>query len=71
MAQAAGMPESTVRRVAGGGSAVNIAEMDVANFDYLYEVDPLQTGTPTVFDPATGEKLDIYDDNWLTRLIQR
>ena len=70
MARAAGMPESTVERVASGGSAVNIAEMDVANFDYLYQIDPLQTGTPTVFDPVADQKLDIYDDNWLTRLIQ-
>lgn len=70
MAKAAGMPADAVERIAGGGSAVNIAEMDVANFDYLYEIDPLSTGTPTVFDPATDEKLDIYDDNWLRKLIE-
>lgn len=71
MAEAAGMPAEAVTRIAGGGSAVNIAEMDVANFDYLFDVDPLATGTPTVFDPVTDEKLDIYDDNWLTKLISR
>ncbi|ULE34117.1 DsbA family protein [Mycobacterium sp. IDR2000157661] len=71
MAEAAGMPADAVERIAGGGSAVNIAEMDVANFDYLYDVDPLTTGTPTVFDAAADEKLDIYDDNWLSRLISR
>ncbi|MEO3758566.1 thioredoxin domain-containing protein [Mycobacterium sp. B14F4] len=70
MAEAAGMPQDAVTRIASGGSAVNVAEMDVANFDYLYEIDPLETGTPTVFDPTTDEKLDIYDDNWLTKLVQ-
>ena len=70
MARAAGMPDETVDRVASGGSAVNIPEMDLANFNYLYEIDPSGTGTPTVFDPATDEKLDIYDNDWLNKLIQ-
>ena len=39
------------------------------NFEYLYEVDPINTGTPTVYDLKTGEKLDIYDDNWLSKLM--
>ena len=70
MARAVGMPEDAVKRIAGGGSAVNVAEMDVANFDYLYQIDPLATGTPTVFDLVGDQKLDIFDDNWLTKLIQ-
>lgn len=71
MAEAAGMPLAAVERIASGESAVDVTEMDAANFDYLYDIDPLSTGTPTVFDPVTDEKLDIYDDNWLTRLISR
>ena len=27
-------------------------------------------GTPTVYDLANGEKLDIYDNDWLNKLIQ-
>ncbi|KKW63930.1 DsbA family protein [Mycolicibacterium elephantis] len=70
MARDAGLPESVVKRVATGGSAVNIADMEVSNFGYLYEIDPLSTGTPTVFDLVNDERLDIYDDDWLLKLIQ-
>ncbi|KUH83476.1 MULTISPECIES: thioredoxin domain-containing protein [unclassified Mycobacterium] len=70
MARSAGMPDEVVQRVAGGGSAVNIVEMDESNFGYLFEVDPLATGTPTVYDPAADEKIDIYDNDWLDKLIQ-
>ncbi len=28
------------------------------------------TGTPTVYDPANDEKLDIYDNDWLSKLMQ-
>ena len=44
--------------------------MDDANFEYLFEIDVLDTGTPTVYDPANDEKLDIYDNDWLNKLIQ-
>ena len=27
-------------------------------------------GTPTVYDLANGEKLDIYDNDWLDKLIR-
>lgn len=69
MAEEAGMPEKVAKRIAHGESAVNVADMDDSNFEYLFEIDPLETGTPTVYDPATDEKLDIYDD-WLNKLIQ-
>jgi protein-disulfide isomerase len=70
MARAAGMPDEAVKRIATGGSAVNIADMDATNFGYLFEIDPLETGTPTVYDLVADEKLDIYDNAWLTKLIQ-
>ena len=44
--------------------------MDDTNFEFLYEIDPLETGTPTVYDLDSGEKLDIYDNDWLNKLIQ-
>ena len=39
--------------------------MDDANFELLYEIDSTGTGTPTVYDLANDEKLDIYDNDWL------
>jgi hypothetical protein len=70
MAKKSGMPEKVVKRVEGGGSAVDVVEMDELNFEYLYEIDALDTGTPTVYDLSTGEKVDIFDNDWLNKLIQ-
>jgi protein-disulfide isomerase len=70
MAETAGMPAAAADRIAGGGSAIDVKEMDDANFGYLYDVDMVDTGTPTVYDPENGEKIDIYDNNWLSKLMQ-
>jgi hypothetical protein len=70
MAEKAGMATEATDKIAEGGSAVDIKDMDDSNFEYLYEIDPLGTGTPTVYDPKSDEKLDIYDNDWLTKLIQ-
>jgi protein-disulfide isomerase len=69
-AKKAGMPDAVAKNIKGGGSAVNVKEMDDANFEFLYEIDSVETGTPTVYDLGKGEKLDIYDNNWLTKLVQ-
>ena len=69
-AKKAGMPDAVAQNIKGGGSAVNVKEMDDANFEFLYEIDSVETGTPTVYVLGKGEKLDIYDDNWLTKLVQ-
>ncbi len=69
MAAAAGMSDAVADAVAGDEAAVDIAEMEDNNFGYLFEIDPLQTGTPTVYDLNGGEKLDIYDNNWLDELV--
>jgi protein-disulfide isomerase len=69
-ATSAGMPEVVAKRVADGGSAVDIIDMDANNFEYLYLIDSLDTGTPTVYDLKADEKLDIYDNDWLNKLIQ-
>lgn len=70
MAKKAGMPDTVVKRISGGDSAVDIKDMDDSNFEYLYEVDPVDTGTPTVYDPKSDQKLDIFDDNWLSKLMR-
>ena len=70
MAKAAGMPGEVADRIAGGGSAVNVKDMDDLNFGFLYDIDMVETGTPTVYDLANDEKLDIFDNGWLSKLMQ-
>jgi protein-disulfide isomerase len=70
MAKKAGMPEAVSAKIADGGSAVNVTDMDEANFEYLFEIDIEAAGTPTVYDPAKDERIDIYDDDWLNKLVQ-
>lgn len=70
MAKKAGMPDAVAQHIKGGGSAVNVKDMDDANFEFLYEIDSLDLGTPTVYDLIKGEKLDIYDNDWLNKLVQ-
>jgi protein-disulfide isomerase len=69
-AHKAGMPDAVAQNIKGGGSAVNVKAMDDANFELLYEIDSIEMGTPTVYDLGKGEKLDIYDNDWLTKLMQ-
>jgi len=70
MAKTAAMPDNVAERIARGGSAINIQEMEDANYEYLYQIDSMSTGTPTVYDPATDQKLDIYDNEWLSKLMR-
>lgn len=72
-ARAAEVPGFQVHQLETGAaekSAADLAEMESTNFEFLYEVDPVNTGTPTVFDLKTGKKLDIYDDDWLAKLME-
>ena len=43
--------------------------MNDTNFVYLVDVDPVQTGTPTVYDLESQEKVDIHADDWLAELV--
>ena len=69
MARESGLPATAVDAMRAGKPALDIQEMADTNFEYLYEVDPIDTGTPTVFDLDTNEKVDIYDNNWLSKLM--
>ncbi|AFM15514.1 hypothetical protein Mycch_0696 [Mycolicibacterium chubuense NBB4] len=69
MAGEAGLPRAVADHVAASGRAVDVAEMEATNFGFLYDIDPAQTGTPTVYDLKAGEKLDIADDGWLDKLV--
>jgi hypothetical protein len=71
-ARKADIPGFQVHEIETGAtekSASDLADMESTNFEYLYEVDPLNTGTPTVFDLNAGRKLDIYDNDWLSKLM--
>jgi hypothetical protein len=69
MAADAGIPDAVTDHIVAGGEAVDIVEMDDTNFDLLFDIDRVDTGTPTVFDLNAEEKLDIYDVDWLTELV--
>ncbi|MGE2733776.1 DsbA family protein [Mycolicibacterium vaccae] len=69
MALGAGLPAAVAAHIAEGRVGVDAVDMDEANYTFLFEVDPAEAGTPTVFDLHAGEKLDIYDANWLDELV--
>lgn len=69
MARESGVAATAVESMRGGKPALDLQDMANTNFEYLYEIDPVNTGTPTVFDMNTNEKADIYDDNWLSKLM--
>ncbi len=73
LARKADVPGFQVREIETGAtekSAADLADLESTNFEFLYEVDPLNTGTPTVFDLNAGEKLDIYDNDWLSKVME-
>ncbi|MCV7421321.1 thioredoxin domain-containing protein [Mycobacterium yunnanensis] len=72
-ARTAGLPDYQVRQLLSGAtekSTDDLAAMESTNFGYLYEVDPVNTRTPTVFDLHAGKKVEVYDDDWLTSLME-
>ncbi|MDX1887967.1 DsbA family protein [Mycolicibacterium sp. 050158] len=72
LARQAHVPDFQVKAIETGANAKtakDLADMESSNFEYLYEVDPLETGTPTVLDLNTGQKLDVYDNDWLAKVM--
>jgi hypothetical protein len=69
MAHAAGIPTAQVDKIASGESAVDLKDLEDNNFEFLYEIDDVSTGTPTVYDLKKDQKLDIYDDGWLSKVM--
>lgn len=69
MAGRAGIPGAVVGRISQGDMAFDTAGMSDTNYEFLYEIDPVDTGTPTVFDLVNGEKIDVYDNDWLSTLM--
>ena len=69
MARTAGLPDDVAERIEAGEPAVDTKDMQDTNFEFLYQIDPVDTGTPTAYDLNKGEKLDIYDNNWLSKVM--
>lgn len=69
MAQESGIDATAVDAIGSGKKALDVQEMADINFEYLYEIDPINTGTPTVYDLKRDKKLDIYDNDWLSKLM--
>ncbi|GFG52485.1 protein-disulfide isomerase [Mycolicibacterium agri] len=71
MAKAAGMPDDVAAQIGDGEVApnVDIAEAAIFNYGALIGVDPITTGTPTVYDLDMQEKINIQDDDWLDTLM--
>jgi hypothetical protein len=66
----AGIPQPVASNIKSGKSAVNVKEMDDANFEFLYEIESSSMGTPTVYNLTKDEKIDIYDNDWLNKLMR-
>jgi len=71
MARESGIPAKAVDAIKAGKSALNVQDMSDTNFEYLYEINPVDTGTPTVYDLIKADTVDIYDNNWLSKLLSR
>ena len=71
MATEAGLPDDVADTIGDGQAAANVDIEEVAayNFGSLIGVDPISSGTPTVYDLGNKEKVDIYDDDWLDDLM--
>jgi hypothetical protein len=71
MATKAGMPDDVASKIGDGQAATNvdIEEAATYNFGALIGVDPVNSGTPTVYDLNNEEKIDIYDNDWLDKLM--
>jgi protein-disulfide isomerase len=71
LATKAGMPTDVADEIGSGRDATNvdIEEMADVNFASLIGLDPINSGTPTVYDLDNEEKVDIYDNGWLDKLM--
>ncbi len=71
MAEESGIPEDAAGRIGNGDTAknVNLDEMAAYNYGALIGVDPITTGTPTVYDLGTNKKVDLHDKDWLDNLM--
>jgi hypothetical protein len=71
MAEKAGMPGDIADKVGEGQPApnVDIDQMAAYNFQSLVGIDPISSGTPTVYDLKSKKKIDLGQSGWLDELI--
>jgi protein-disulfide isomerase len=71
MAEDSGLPVDVANRIKNGETAdqVDIEEMNAYNYGALIGIDPISTGTPTVYDLDTQKKVNIQDADWLDNHI--
>ena len=71
MATKAGLPAEVAQRIGDVNVTpeADIDEVAKENFDLLVDVDPINSGTPTVYDLNNEEKVDVYDNDWLDKLM--
>jgi protein-disulfide isomerase len=70
-ARDAGVPEGLTDAIRKAEKGVDTTEMEDINFEFLTEVSDGEAGTPTVYDINNDKKIDIYDNDWLSKLMQR
>lgn len=69
MARSADVPDYQAGEIASGAVALDTTAMSDTNLLFLLDIDPLASGTPTVFDLTGDEKVDVYDNDWLSVLM--
>jgi hypothetical protein len=70
MARGSGIPDEQVARIEAAQSTVDTADATDLNFEFLYMLDPLDTAMPYVYDLSKDRTLDVYDDNWLSKVME-
>lgn len=69
MAKESGIPSAQVDDIRKGKSVIDTKDMSDTNMEFLFEIDQVNTGTPTIYDLRKDEKIDIYDNDWLSKLM--
>jgi hypothetical protein len=69
IAATSGVGAAEVKKIADGTTAVDVVDMSDTNYQFLFEVDALEAAIPTVYDLVKDDKLDIYNNNWLSKLM--
>ncbi len=52
--------------IASGASDVDTGRYERHHMEFLFEITRENTGTPTIYDLKKDEKIDIYDNDWLS-----
>ncbi|ART68124.1 protein-disulfide isomerase [Mycobacterium dioxanotrophicus] len=68
MARESGVGSEHVAKIAAGEAGVDTGEMADQNVEFLSEIQDT-IGTPTVYDLKNDNIIDIYDNNWLAKLL--